>query len=147
MSDLADAACQQMDWAGRNCALNPAALDLEKRVKVRCILLVQDFAHEIVEEWRGWLTGSLPMAGIAVTSLVSPDWVHLQLWMWALLIFVAGLLFAMFRVYRELRSQRDALQQRLIGIGIAGPFMLVPLSGHWDLSNTFRAQTETRDDL
>jgi hypothetical protein len=134
-----------MAWAGRNYALN-SAHDLENRVKLRCILLVQDFAQEVVGEWKGWLTGSLPMAGIAVTSLVSPDWVHLQLWMWALLIFVAGLLFAMFRVYRELRSQRDSVQQKLIGIGIAGPFMLVPLSGHWDTTSTFRKQTEGRDE-
>jgi type II secretory pathway component PulF len=94
---------------------------------------VQDFAHEIVTEWKGWLTGSLPMASIAVTSLVNPDWIHFPLWTWALLIFVGGLLFAMFRVYRELRQQRDALQQNLDGIGIVGPFMLVPFSGHSDV--------------
>jgi hypothetical protein len=103
---------------------------LETRLEGQCLVLVQDFAHEIVAEWKGWLTGSLPMASIAVTALVNPEWIHLPLWTWALLIFVAGLLLAMFRVYRELRQQRDELQQSLNGIGIAGPFMLVPFSGH-----------------
>ena len=106
---------------------------LETRLKIQCIVLVQDFAHEIVAEWKGWLTGSLPMAGIAVTSLVNPEWIHFPLWTWALLIFVGGLLLAMFRVYRELRQQRDALLQSLNGIGIAGPFILVPFSGHSDV--------------
>ncbi|MGO8867728.1 MAG: hypothetical protein ACLQME_14615 [Alphaproteobacteria bacterium] len=120
---------------------------LEARVKVRCILLVQDFAHEIVEEWKGWLTGSLPMAGLAIIGLVNPDWVHLPLWAWALLIFVAGLLFAMFRVYRELRRQRDVLHERLGSIGIAGPFMLVPFSGdlHLDTRESFRKERITND--
>src|SRR5450631_4161211 len=91
----------------------PIVQTLETRLKVHCIVLVQDFAHEIVGEWKGWLTGSLPMSCIAVTSLVNPEWIHFPLWTWALLIFVAGLLLAMFRVYRELRQQRDALQQSL----------------------------------
>lgn len=108
----------------------PNVQTLEARLEGRCIILVQDFAHEIVAEWKEWLTGNLPMASIAVTGLVNPEWIHLPLWTWALLIFVVGLLLAMFRVYRELRQQRDALQQSLNGIGIAGPFMLVPFSGH-----------------
>ena len=106
---------------------------LETRLKIQCIVLVRDFAHEIVAEWKGWLTGSLPMVGVAVTSLVTPEWIHFPLWTWALLIFVGGLLLAMFRVYRELRQQRDALLQSLNGIGIAGPFILVPFSGHSDV--------------
>lgn len=120
---------------------------LEARVKVRCILLVQDFAHEIVDEWKGWLTGSLPMAGLAIMSLVNPDWVHFPLWAWALLIFVAGLLFAMFRVYRELRRQRDVLHERLGSIGIAGPFILVPFSGdlHLDRGKPFQKERTTYD--
>jgi hypothetical protein len=111
----------------------PTVQTLETRWKVQCIVLVQDFVQEIVGEWTGWLTGSLPMASIAVTSLVNPEWIHFPLWTWALLIFVAGLLLAMFRVYRELRNQRDVLQQSLDRIGIAGPFMLVPVSGHADV--------------
>lgn len=75
------------------------------------MLLVQDFTNEIVEEWKGWLTGSLPVASIAITGLVMPEWIHLPLWVWALLIFVADLLLAMFLVYRELRQQRDTLQK------------------------------------
>ena len=102
----------------------------EAKLGGECVLLVQDFVHEIVEEWKGWLTGSLPMASIATAGLVMPEWTHLPLWMWALLIFVAGLLLAMFRVYRDLRQQRDSLQKQLDGIGIAGPFMLIPVSGH-----------------
>ena len=77
----------------------PTVQILETGLKVQCIVLVQDFAHEIVGEWKGWLTGSLPMAGVAITGLVQPDWIHPPLWAWALLIFVAGLLLAMFRVY------------------------------------------------
>lgn len=115
----------------------PAAQSLETRFEVQCIVLVQDFAHEIVSEWKGWLTGSLPMASIAITGLVNPEWIHFPLWAWALLIFVGGLLFAMFRVYREIRQQRDALQQSVIAIGIAGPFMLLPLSGHSDVLRKF----------
>jgi hypothetical protein len=105
---------------------------LEKGLKIQCLVLVQDFAHEIVEEWKGWLTGSLPMTTIAITGLVMPEWIHLPLWVWSLLIFVAGLILAMFRVYRELRRQRDALQNKLDGINISGPFMLVPLSSRFN---------------
>jgi hypothetical protein len=115
---------------------------LETRLESQCIVLVRDFAHEIVGEWKGWLMGSLPMVSIAVTSLVNPEWIHFPLWTWTILIFVGGLLFAMFRVYRELRQQRDALQrsldalqqsldalqQTLDGTVAAGPFMLVPFS-------------------
>src|ERR1035441_9488071 len=36
---------------------------LETRLKIQCLVLVQDFAHEIVAEWKGWLTGSLPTYG------------------------------------------------------------------------------------
>ena len=121
---------------------------LEARVKVRCILLVQDFAYEIVDEWKGWLTGSLPMAGLAITSLVKPDWVHLPLWAWSLVIFVAGLLFAMFRVYRELRRQRDALHERLDRIGLTGSFILMPFYGDLHLDGIRAFQKETaRNDL
>jgi hypothetical protein len=77
---------------------------LETQIEGECILLVKDFARAIIDEWKDWLTGSLPMAGIAVTSLINPDWIHLPLWTWALLIFVGGLLFAMFRVYRQTLS-------------------------------------------
>jgi hypothetical protein len=111
----------------------PSEQILEARLKVQCIELVQDFTHEIVGEWKAWLTGSLPMAGTAIIGLVQPDWIHLPLWAWALLVFVAGLLLAMFRVYRDLRHQRDALQQSLVGIGITGPFILVPFFGHSDI--------------
>ena len=107
----------------------PTVQTMETRWKVRCIVLVQDFVQEIVREWKGWLTGSLPMASIAVTGLVNPEWIHFPLWTWALLIFVAGLLLAMFQVYRDLRNQRDVLQQSLDRLSIAGPFILVPVSG------------------
>ena len=112
----------------------PDAKSFESKAEASCLLLVHDFAHEIVEEWKGWLTGSLPMAGITVISLVNPDWVHLPIWAWVVLIFVAGLLSAMFRVYRELRNQRDAIRQQFGDLGFAGPFILVPFSRHLELS-------------
>jgi hypothetical protein len=96
--------------------------------RTRRALLVQDFAHEIIDEWKGWLTGSLPMAGLAIAGLVDPEWIRFPLWAWVLLIFVAGLFFAMFRVYGELRRQRDILHQRLGRLSIAGPYLLVPYS-------------------
>lgn len=110
----------------------PSLQTLETKWGVQCIVLVQAFVQEIVGEWKGWLTGSLPMASIAVTSLVNPEWIHFPLWTWVLLIFVVGLLLAMFRVYRDLRNQRDVLQQSLDRLDIAGSFMLVPVSGHAD---------------
>lgn len=105
-------------------------------IRAGCTLLVREFAHEIVEEWKGWLTGSLPMAALAIVSLANPEWTRLPVWVWAILIFVAGLLHAMFRVYRELRRQRDALQEKLVGIGIAGPFFLVPFDGRFGPSDS-----------
>ena len=119
-----------------------ATVDFEARVKVRCIRLVQDFVREIVDEWKGWLTGSLPMGCLAIIGLVNSDWVHLPLWAWGLLIFVAGLLFAMFRIYRDLRQQRDALHQSLACLGVAGPFILVPLNGEFYLRGCPALQTE-----
>lgn len=99
---------------------------LEGRLTAECFYLAGDFAQEIMEEWKAWLTGSVPMAIIAILSLVDPDWVRLPLWTWALLIFVAGLVFAMFRVYAGLRRQHDVLRAQIADAGIAGPFLLVP---------------------
>ena len=69
------------------------------------------------------------MTAIAVASLVDPDWIRLPPWAWALAIFVAGLLLAMFRVYRDLRKERDELREALARTGFAGPFVLVPWKG------------------
>ncbi len=91
--------------------------------------LARDFAHEIGGEWKTWLTGSGPMAALAVLSLADPEWVRLPAWTWAILIFVAGLVAAMFRVYRDLRRQRDAFRAQIAGLGVAGPFLLVPFEG------------------
>jgi len=103
---------------------------LETDLTAGCLRLAFDFAREIIEEWKAWLTGSIPMAGIAILSLVDPEWVRLPIWTWAILIFVAGLVFAMFRVYRDLRWQRDTLDDQVAGIAIAGPFILVPFYGN-----------------
>jgi len=103
-----------------------SAETMEFWVKDQGLLLVNDFAREIVREWKAWLTGSAPMAGLAVGSLVNPVWTQLPLWAWAFLIFVAGLVSAMFCVYRELRRERDTLRRALGGAGATGPFILVP---------------------
>jgi len=91
--------------------------------------LATEFTREIMGEWKAWLTGSTPMASLTVTGLVKPEWVQLPLWIWATLIFGAGLLFAMFRVYRNLRRERDALKQRSEMRLLVGPITLVFLNG------------------
>jgi len=90
--------------------------------------LFQEFAREIVDAWRAWLTGSLPMVALSLASLVNPQWTRFPPWVWMLLIFIAGLFFATFRVYRELRAPRDVLHRRLARISIGGPYLLVPWS-------------------
>ena len=79
--------------------------------------------------WKEWLTGSLPMVALSLATLVEPDWTRFPPWVWVLLIFLAGLFFATFRVYRELRRQRDVLHQRLGELSVGGPYLLVPYSG------------------
>ena len=101
---------------------------LETRLTAECLYLASDFAQDIVAEWKAWLTGSAPMATIAILSLIDPDWVRLPIWTWAILIFVGGLVFAMFHVYSDLRRERDGLRGRIAG-GISGPFLLVPYYG------------------
>src|SRR5487761_908159 len=102
----------------------PAAL--ETALAAECWRLAHDFTREIVAEWKAWLIGSGPMATIALMGLVDPESVRLPHWLWAILIFVAGLVAAMFRVYRDLRRRHDSLRDRLAGAGLAGPFILVP---------------------
>jgi len=96
--------------------------------------LATEFTKEIMGEWKAWLTGSTPMAGLTVTGLVKPEWVQLPLWIWASLIFGAGLLFAMFRVYRDLRRERDALKHCSGIREFEGPFLIVLLNGQNGLS-------------
>ncbi len=103
----------------------PAAFETALEAEFWC--LARDFACEIIAEWKTWLTGSGPMVGIGVLSLADPESVKLPPWSWAMLVFVAGLVAAMFRVYRSLRRRHDALQNQLTGTGMAGPFLLVPL--------------------
>jgi putative exporter of polyketide antibiotics len=100
---------------------------LEAKLLAECGSLLCDFAHEVTEAWKGWLTGSLPMTAMAISALVDPDWIRLPIWAWALAIFVAGLIAATFRVYRDLRKERDDLQEMLSRSALRGPFALVPL--------------------
>src|SRR5487761_86144 len=100
----------------------PAALDAA--LTAECWRLAHDFTREIVAEWKAWLPGSAPLAAIALVGLVDPESVRLPAWSWAILIFVAGLVAAMFRVYRDLRQRHDSLEARLASGGLAGPFIL-----------------------
>lgn len=110
--------------------------------------LAIEFIREILGEWKAWLTGSAPMASLTVTGLVKPEWVQFPLWIWASLIFGAGLLFAMFRIYRDLRRERDALKRHSGMSPIEGLFLLVP----WNGQNRFPASStigigETSNDM
>jgi hypothetical protein len=106
----------------------PDVTKIETKLVLDCARLLCDFAQEVTEAWKGWLTGSLPMTTVAIATLVDPEWIRLPVWAWALAIFVAGLLSAMFRVYRELRKERDELRQALASAEARGPFLLVPVS-------------------
>jgi hypothetical protein len=79
----------------------------------RGMALLHEFTGKVVEEWKAWLTGSIPMAGLTVVGLVNPAWTAFPFWLWGILIFVAGLWAAMFHVYRKLRQQHDDLRARL----------------------------------
>lgn len=83
--------------------------------------MVRTFCIEVLEEWKGWVTGSLPMAVIAVIALIKPDIAPLPLWAWALLIFVAGFVCAVFRVYRKAKSQYEEIKTKLDIIGLDRP--------------------------
>lgn len=91
-------------------------------------LLLGEFAPAVLGEWKSWLTGSTPMAGLYLTGLVHPDWVVFPLWLWATLVFGAGLLFATFSVYHELRKERDALRCASSHLPIERPVLVVLLS-------------------
>ncbi len=120
---------------------------LETKLMSDCALLLCDFAQEVTEAWKGWLTGSLPMTALAVASLVDPDWIRLPIWAWALAIFVVGLVLAMFRVYRDLRKERDQLKYALARTRFGGPFILVPLTGGEALGRNGINIKETTNDM
>lgn len=92
-------------------------------------VLVAEFAPAVLREWKAWLTGSTPMASLYVTGLVRPDWVAFPLWIWASLLFGAGLLMATFSVYHEVRKERDELRSLHASLPINGPFLLLRWSG------------------
>ncbi len=106
--------------------------------------LFQDYTREILGAWKAWLTGSLPMVGLSLASLARPEWTRFPPWVWVLVIFMAGLFFATFSVYRELRRQRDILHQRLARISIAGPYLLVSWSH--DLTERMTDDLRNRSD-
>ena len=98
----------------------------------RGIALLHEFTGKIVEEWKAWLTGSIPMAGLTVIGLVNPAWTAIPYWLWGILIFVAGLWSAMFHVYRKLRQQHDDLRARLSECNYSNGVLLIrlcPLAG------------------
>jgi len=67
--------------------------------------IIWDFTKDLLQEWKGWLGGSLLMVALSLWSEVMPEAPHLPLWVWIILIFVAGLLCAMYQMYANLRRQ------------------------------------------
>ncbi len=80
------------------------------------------FSRAVVEEWKGWITGSLPMAVIAAVALIRPEIAPFPGWAWALLIFVAGYTCAVFRVWRMEHKIHTQLQKQLDDLGSGRPF-------------------------
>jgi hypothetical protein len=72
-----------------------------------------DFARAVIEEWKGWLSGSLPMVAIATLSLLKPDIAPLPLWAWITLVFAAGFTCAVYRVYRTVRTALSEAEEKL----------------------------------
>lgn len=105
---------------------------LKAAFAAECWCLAHDFARALIREWKGWLAGSAPMIVLGVLGPIDPERVRLPAWSWAVLVFVAGLIAATFRVYRDLRQRHDALRDQITGFGVARPFLLVPFSGNRD---------------
>jgi hypothetical protein len=100
--------------------------------------LIGEFFLAVVEEWKGWLTGSLPMAVIAMGALIKPEIAPLPIWEWAILVFVAGFVCAVFRVYRSARLDAKALNAQLVQIGLDRPLtFVVPNFGAVKISDGF----------
>jgi hypothetical protein len=74
------------------------------------------FTLAVIEEWKGWLSGSLPMVVLATIAWIYPQIAPLPILDWAALVFVAGFACAVFRVYRKAQSKLDA-------ISLKRPFM------------------------
>jgi hypothetical protein len=64
------------------------------------------FICAVIKEWQGWLGGSLPMVALAVIGMATP--IAVPLWAWGLLVFVAGLTVANFRVYLGLEEAKNS---------------------------------------
>ena len=98
-------ASSRLQW----CGFSSARLCLGRRKgKVATMQLFIEFLLAVLEEWKGWLAGGLPMVVLAVIGIEIP--ISVPLWEWTLLVFVAGLIVAMFRVYRAERTERRARQ-------------------------------------
>jgi hypothetical protein len=78
--------------------------------------IVLRFAVAVLEEWKGWLSGSLPMVVLAMIAWLYPQISPLPAWEWIILVFVGGFVCAVFRVYRN-------IQLKLDGISLKRPFM------------------------
>jgi hypothetical protein len=78
---------------------------------------IKTFCIEVLEEWKGWVTGSLPMAVLAVIALIYPQIAPLPLWVWLLLIFAGGFVCAVFRVYKKAKIETGNLRAQLEAIG------------------------------
>src|SRR5712691_152114 len=113
------------DLTRLGCLVNSRTASLW-RIGVICARLARmrllwEFLVVVVEEWKGWLTGSLPMAVIAVVALIHPDIAPLSHWVWVLLVFGAGFGTAVFRVWRNLKLDKLSLRQKIDEIGAGRP--------------------------
>jgi hypothetical protein len=94
------------------------------------VRFLKDFFIAVVEEWKGWITGSLPMAAIAAIALIKPQIAPLPIWEWLILIFVAGFSCAAFRVYRTVRLAEIAAVDKLNAICQERPFTYMNMGAH-----------------
>jgi hypothetical protein len=94
------------------------------------VALFREFILSILEEWKGWITGSLPMAVIAAAALIKPDLAPLPVWQWLILIFVAGLSCAIFRVYKRVRFAELSARKKLDAIAQDRPLTFVTMNLH-----------------
>jgi hypothetical protein len=96
--------------------------------RISAVRIISDFIKACLHEWVGWLTGSLPMAVLAVAALIYPNIIPLPIWAWAILIFVAGYSVAAYRAYRSARMAQLTAEGKLANIAVQRPFVFKNVS-------------------